>query len=276
MAKRQMNGRSPKGLLLGLLGLTGAGALMILLLFLRPGLPSSPPSTVEATLPPPPENPYTEADFYTDDGFVHCSAIPAKTGIDVSSHQEEIDWAAVAASGVDYAMIRVGYRGYDQGGLHMDAYAEANLQGALDAGLPVGVYFYSQAISVEEAREEAAMVLEFIRDWNITYPVVFDWEWVGADARTAGVSSRTVTDCTLAFCQMVQEAGYKPAFYFNLDLAQNTFRLRELQDFDFWLAQYQDAMTFAYDVDMWQYSCTGRVAGITGDVDLNLCFKSYE
>lgn len=173
-------------------------------------------------------------------------------------------------------MIRVGYRGYDQGGLHIDTYAEANLQGALDAGLPVGVYFYSQAISVEEAREEANMLLEFIRDWDITYPVVFDWEWVGADARTAEVSSRTVTDCTLAFCRMVQEAGYTPAFYFNQDLAQNTFRLRELQDFDFWLAQYQDAMTFAYDVDMWQYSCTGRVAGITGDVDLNLCFKSYE
>ena len=276
MAKRQMDARSPRGLLLGLLGLAGAGALMILLLFLKPGLPSSPTSTAEATLPPPPENPYTQADFYTEDGFVRCSAAPAKTGIDVSSHQEEIDWAAVAASGVDYAMIRVGYRGYDQGGLHIDAYAEANLQGALDAGLPVGVYFYSQAISVEEAREEANMLLDFIRDWDITYPVVFDWEWVGADARTAEVSGRTVTDCTLAFCRMVQEAGYKPAFYFNQDLAQNTFRLRELQEFDFWLDQYQDAMTFAYDVDMWQYSCTGRVAGITGDVDLNLCFKSYE
>lgn len=138
MAKRQMDTRSPRGLLLGLLGLAGAGALMILLLFLKPGLPSSPTSTAEATLPPPPENPYTEADFYTEDGFVHCSAAPAKTGIDVSSHQEEIDWAAVAASGVDYAMIRVGYRGYDQGGLHIDTYAEANLQVALDAGLPVG------------------------------------------------------------------------------------------------------------------------------------------
>ena len=177
MAKRQMDARSPRGLLLGLLGLAGAGALMILLLFLKPGLPSSPTSTAEATLPPPPENPYTQADFYTEDGFVRCSAAPAKTGIDVSSHQEEIDWAAVAASGVDYAMIRVGYRGYDQGGLHIDAYAEANLQGALDAGLPVGVYFYSQAISVEEAREEANMLLDFIRDWDITYPVVFDWEW---------------------------------------------------------------------------------------------------
>ena len=127
MAKRQMDTRSPRGLLLGLLGLAGAGALMILLLFLKPGLPSSPTSTAEATLPPPPENPYTEADFYTEDGFVHCSAAPAKTGIDVSSHQEEIDWAAVAASGVDYAMIRVGYRGYDQGGLHTVSYTHLDV-----------------------------------------------------------------------------------------------------------------------------------------------------
>ena len=204
-----------------------------------------------------------------------CSAVDAKTGIDVSSHQEVIDWATVAQSGVDYAMIRVGYRGYDQGGVHIDSYAEANLQGALDAGLPVGVYFYSQAISVEEAREEAEVVLEFLDGWEITYPVVFDWEWVSADARTAEVSSRMVTDCTLEFCRMVEEAGYTPAVYFNQDLAQNTFRLRELQAYDFWLAQYEDAMTFSYDVDMWQYSCTGSVPGITGNVDLNLCFKQY-
>lgn len=139
----------------------------------------------------------------------------------------------------------------------------------------MGVYFYSQAISVEEAREEAEVVLEFLDGWEITYPVVFDWEWVSADARTAEVSSRMVTDCTLEFCRMVEEAGYTPAVYFNQDLAQNTFRLRELQAYDFWLAQYEDAMTFSYDVDMWQYSCTGSVPGITGNVDLNLCFKQY-
>lgn len=275
MAKRQENEPNPKALVVGLLGLIGAGALITLLLFWNLGHTAPPEPPTEETLPTPPANPYVQTDFYINDGFVQCSATEAKTGIDVSSHQEEIDWQAVASSGVEYAMIRVGYRGYDQGGLHIDPYAEANLQGALDAGLSVGVYFYSQAISVEEAREEAEMLLNFIRGWDITYPVVFDWEWVGADARTAEVSSRTVTDCTLEFCRMVEEAGYTPAFYFNQDLAQNTFHLRELQKYDFWLAQYQEAMTFAYDVDMWQYSCTGQVPGITGDVDLNLCFKSY-
>ena len=272
MEKIKKNQNNFKALLLGFMGLAGAGV-VILLCLSRLGFSSEP--MVEETLPPPPENPYTESDFYVQDGFVYCSAVDAKTGIDVSSHQEVIDWATVAQSGVDYAMIRVGYRGYDQGGVHIDSYAEANLQGALDAGLPVGVYFYSQAISVEEAREEAEVVLEFLDGWEITYPVVFDWEWVSADARTAEVSSRMVTDCTLEFCRMVEEAGYTPAVYFNQDLAQNTFRLRELQAYDFWLAQYEDAMTFSYDVDMWQYSCTGSVPGITGNVDLNLCFKQY-
>lgn len=274
MAKRQKNEWSSKTLLLGFLGLAAAGVLILALLLSSEKKPGREPST-EATLPAPPANPYSEADFYTENGFVRCSAAAAKTGIDVSSHQEEIDWGAVADAGVDYAMIRVGYRGYDQGGVHVDDYAEANLRGALDAGLQVGVYFYSQAVSVEEAREEAKLVLDFIKDWDITYPVVFDWEWVSGDARTAETSSRVVTDCTLAFCQMIEEAGYTPAFYFNQDLAQNTFRLRELVQYDFWLAQYDSAMTFAYDVAMWQYTCTGSVPGVTGDVDINLCFKQY-
>ena len=137
MAKSQKNQKNFKALLLGFMGLAGAGV-AILLCLSRLGFSSEP--VVEETLPPP-ENPYTESDFYVQDGFVYCSAVDAKTGIDVSSHQEVIDWATVAQSGVDYAMIRVGYRGYDQGGVHIDSYAEANLQGALDAGLPVGCTF---------------------------------------------------------------------------------------------------------------------------------------
>ncbi len=254
------------------MGLAGAGV-VILLCLSRLGFSSEP--MVEETLPPPPENPYTESDFYVQDGFVYCSAVDAKTGIDVSSHQEVIDWATVAQSGVDYAMIRVGYRGYDQEACILIPMQKRTCRALWMPDFRWGVYFYSQAISVEEAREEAEVVLEFLDGWEITYPVVFDWEWVSADARTAEVSSRMVTDCTLEFCRMVEEAGYTPAVYFNQDLAQNTFRLRELQAYDFWLAQYEDAMTFSYDVDMWQYSCTGSVPGITGNVDLNLCFKQY-
>lgn len=271
MARKKWN-RKIRALLWGGVALAAAAGLMIWLLgsIRRDVVPET-----EPTLPLPAPNPYTESDFYRDGNFLRCSAVDAKVGIDVSSHQEEIDWQAVKDAGVDYAIIRVGWRGYSQGGLNEDACATANLQGAKDVGLPVGVYFYSQAISVEEARAEAAMVLDIIDGWEITYPVVYDWEWVGGDARTAQVSSRTVTDCTLAFCEAVEAAGYTPAFYFNQDLARTTFRLRELQQYDFWLAQYADAMTFDYDVAMWQYTCTGSVPGIPGDVDLNLSFRDY-
>ena len=172
-------------------------------------------------------------------------------------------------------MIRVGYRGYEQGGIYEDTYARANLQGALDAGLDVGVYFFSQAVTVEEAIEEANVVLDLIKDYKITYPVVFDWEWVTGDARSGDITSRTLTDCTKAFCDTIAAAGYTPMFYFNLSMAQTMFRLRELTDYEFWLAQYSDAMTFAYDVQMWQYTCEGTVPGITTAVDLNLSFLDY-
>lgn len=274
MAKKRKEWNT-KALMLGLLGLVAAAVILVVLL--RSGAEMVEETVpTEPTLPVPASNPYTEADFYQEGPFIRCSAAEAKTGVDVSSHQEEIDWAAVKAAGVEYAMIRVGWRGYGEGSLNIDLNAEANLRGALEAGLPVGVYFYSQATCVEEALEEAKLVLSFIKDWEITYPVVFDWEWIGGDARTAQTDSRTVTDCTLAFCQAVEAAGYTPAFYFNQSMARDTFRLRELQQFDFWLAQYNDAMTFDYDVAMWQYTCTGRVDGITTDVDINLCFKDYE
>lgn len=221
-------------------------------------------------------NPYEESSFYREGEFIRCTQAETKVGVDVSSHQGEIDWNAVKEAGVDYAMIRVGWRGYTEGGLNVDTSALQNLQGATEAGLPVGVYLYSQAITVQEAKEEAKLVLDVIKDWNITYPVVYDWEWIGGDARTVNVDSRTVTDCTKAFCNAIQDAGYTPAFYFNQDLASRLFCLEELQVYDFWLAQYTEAMTFPYNVEMWQYSCTAALPGIEGEVDLNLSFKDYE
>lgn len=240
-------------------------------------LPDRPEVTLprETEYPNPDPNPYTEADFYRDGEFILCSAADALVGIDVSSHQKDIDWPAVAEAGVDYAMIRLGYRGYDQGGVYVDSNWEKNVSGALEAGLQVGVYFYSQAITVEEAIEEAQLVLKNIRYYDITFPVVFDWECIGPDARTYGLSSRMVTDCTAAFCQTIAAAGYTPMFYFNQSMARDTFRLPELQEYDFWLAQYADAMTFAYDVQMWQYTNSGQVPGIPTEVDLNLSFVDY-
>lgn len=271
-SRRRTAGRSAP---IGLAALAVVSLLVLLLVHLLPGKQPAEATAAEQTLPSPAANPYAESDFYSDGTFTRCSAVSGFVGVDVSSHQKEIDWQKVAAAGVDFAMIRVGYRGYDQGGLHLDTMWGENAQGALDAGLSIGVYFYSQAITTEEARQEAELVLSAIRSYNITYPVVFDWECVGADARTYGTSSRTVTDCTAAFCQMIQDAGYTPCFYFNQSMARDTFRLRELLPYDFWLAQYSDAMTFAYDVDIWQYSNSGQVDGISTAVDLNFSFRDY-
>lgn len=265
-------------LILGIGGvLLAAGVVMLLISAMGRLIGDAPEATVPVvpTLPPPDPNPYTASDFYREGEFIRCSAVDALVGVDVSSHQKDIDWNAVAAAGVDYAMIRVGYRGYDLGGLYVDEKWEQNVTGALAAGLDVGVYFYSQAISVEEALEEAELVLDNIKQYDITFPVVFDWECVGADARTYDAASRLVTDCTLAFCETIEDAGYRPMFYFNQSMAMDTFRLRELKDYDFWLAQYADTMTFAYDVQMWQYTNAGQVPGIGVDVDLNLSFVDY-
>ncbi len=195
------------------------------------------------------------------------------TGIDVSEHQYDIDWKKVAADGVDFAMIRVGYRGSTAGGLYLDEYFEKNITGAHNAGIPVGVYFYSQAVTPEEAREEAEFVLEHIRGRHVTFPVVFDWEIVGgSEARTYAVSRRELCECTRAFCDAVAEEGYEPMIYFTRYLAYRKYILRNLADYGFWYAEYEPQPRIAFDFDMWQYSETGSVAGIEGEVDLNLYF----
>ena len=195
------------------------------------------------------------------------------TGIDVSEHQYDIDWKKVAADGIDFAMIRVGYRGSTAGGLYLDEYFEKNITGAHNAGIPVGVYFYSQAVTPEEAREEADFVLENIRGRHVTFPVVFDWEIVGgSEARTYAVSRRELCDCTRAFCDAVSEAGYDPMIYFTRYLAYRKYILRNLADYGFWYAEYEPQPRIAFDFDIWQYSETGEVDGIEGKVDLNLYF----
>ena len=198
----------------------------------------------------------------------------AVRGIDVSSHQGRIDWQAVADSGVEFAMIRVGFRGYTAGGVNEDTRFEYNIQGALDAGLDVGVYIFSQAISVEEAREEARFVLERIAGYDITYPVVFDWETISGDhARTDDMDPETLDACAQAFCQLVEEAGYTPGVYFNTTLGYFWYDQSQLTDRYTWMAEYNQYPDFYYDYEMWQYSCTGTVPGIEGDVDLDLAFR---
>ena len=195
-------------------------------------------------------------------------------GIDVSEHQKYIDWQSVARSGIDYAYIRVGWRGYTEGGLYQDAYFESNIREAINAGLDVGVYMFSQAITVQEAIEEANFVLERIAGYNVTMPIVFDWEKVeDANARTADLSMQTRTDCAVAFCETVKSAGYEPCVYFNRNIGYYGFDLTRLTDYEFWFSLPEQGFpNFYYACDMWQYSFTETVPGVEGPTDMNLRF----
>lgn len=234
--------------------------------------PDQPEAIVPATQPTLPPNPYTSQDFVQRDGYLSCTAGDALLGVDVSEHQQQVDWQQVADAGMKFAFVRLGYRGYTEGGMYTDQYAAANLTGAKDAGLQVGAYFYSQAVTVEEAREEARFCVDFLKDHKIDLPVVFDWEFVSADARTGQMDRTTLTDCAIAFCQTVEQAGYDAMVYFNPHIAESFLDLLALEDYGFWLSQYDTGMDFPHRVDFWQYTCTGSVPGISGDADINLWF----
>jgi len=232
--------------------------------------------TVLPTLPPPPENPYSPGDFAYEGDYLTCLAGQSILGVDVSYWQGEIDWQQVKQAGVEFAMIRLGWRGSEQGLIFPDDYVEANYQGARDAGLKVGGYFFSQAVSVEEALEEADFVLDMVQDWQLDMPIVFDWEPVEPEVRTTVVDSRILTDCTRAFCEKIRSAGFQPMIYFNPKLASERLNIRELVEFPFWLAMYDHPMDYPYRVDMWQYTASGTVPGIAGEVDMNLFFPYTE
>lgn len=224
-------------------------------------------------------NTYDQTAFaVADDGEITYSAggITATKGVDVSVYQGEIDWEAAAADGVEFALIRVGRRGYTEGGIFQDDRFEENIQGALDAGVQVGVYFFSQAITQQEALEEAEQVLEWIDGYDVTYPVIFDWEVIeDSDARTRDITGEQVSQFAAAFCQRVEQAGYLAGVYAGGPLVAQGMDLSLLKEYVFWLVEYHDAPSFYYDFQLWQYTNTGMVDGIEGQVDLNLCFKTW-
>ena len=194
-------------------------------------------------------------------------------GIDVSSHQGVIDWQAVAGDGIGFAIIQAGYRGYSDGMCSEDEQFRANLSGAKAAGLETGVYFFSQAVNEEEAREEAAYVLGLLNGEALDLPVYYDWERVeSAPARTDEVNGETVTACAKAFCETVEAGGYEAGVYFNQNYVYTLVDLAQLLDYPLWMAQYQTVPDFFYHFTCWQYTDSGTVAGITGPVDLDLRF----
>lgn len=197
-------------------------------------------------------------------------------GIDVSAYSGDIDWKKVKDSGIDFAMIRVGGRGYGESGeMYTDERALEYINGAKAEGIKVGAYFFSQAINTEEAIEEADYVKSVLGDIKLEYPVAYDWEIIkDDDARTDNVSASQATECARAFCDRVKELGYTPILYSPSRELYFKYDLSRLADIDIWYCEYANVPTFYYEFSMWQYSATGTIDGIEGAVDLNLCFTN--
>lgn len=250
-----------------------------------PGLSATKPTQGGSTIPTQPTepkptlipNPYDASDFVLSDGFMQLVDGGAMTGIDVSYHQKEINWRKVKDAGVQFVIVRLGYRGYETGSLVEDNMAMKNLQSAKDAGLLVGAYFYSQAINAEEAAEEARFALEILNGFQLDLPIAYDWEYVSETARTANVDGQTMTDCTIAFCDTILAGGYETMVYFNPQMAEHKLDMIALQDkgYPFWLAHFSDVMTFPHQIWIWQYSYTGKIPGISGTVDFNIMLPIY-
>ncbi len=235
---------------------------------LEPTVPETEPAN--PTIPPD-KNPYDRYDFqYNKHNYLVLQNVESYPGVDVSAYQGDIDWKAVKKSGIDFAMIRLGYRGYESGKLVEDAKAKKNLEGAAEAGLKVGAYFFSQALNTREVDEEIEFMYEILGEQYLEMPLVLDWEIPAANARSAKMDARTLTDIQLHFCKKVSDMGYQPMVYFNWTQSEKLYYLSELEDYPFWLALYQDRMTYPWKVEMWQYTNTGRVPGIPGDVDINV------
>lgn len=204
--------------------------------------------------------------------------IRSVVGIDVSKYQSEVDWAKVKASGVDFVIVRLGFRGYGaEGKLTEDEKFRAHVEGALGAGLEVGVYFFSQAVSDDEALEEAQFVLERLKGYEITGPVVFDTEEIkDAEARTEGLSGEQFTENCMIFCDAVEAAGYRPMIYANMKWMAFTLDLTRLTAYEKWYADYEAVPQCPYEFSIWQYTESGTVPGVEGNVDINVWFERRE
>ena len=229
-----------------------------------------------------PRNEYLPENFVADEETGYMQYLGSEdyiAGIDVSVYQGDIDWNAVKDAGFEFVIMRCGNRGYVTGVMVEDANFRQNIRGALDAGLDVGVYFFSQALTMDEALEEANYVIELLDGYDITYPVAYDWEVVvdpdGDRARTAYIDPDDLTNNFLVFAQRLELAGYTPVLYTNKKTTVWKYDIARLQGYDIWYAEYNDTPSLPYKWEMWQYSCWGEVPGIKGDVDLNISFKDY-
>ena len=267
-----------RGLLWLFVGLGLLLCVAVAFLFLNPG-ENAPPETSASTVctttvqTTTAQETLAEPEFAYQGDYLTCINRTSILGIDVSSFQKNVDWEKVKSAGVEFVMIRIGFRGYGvKGVVCEDSYAQSNYQKAKAAGLQIGGYFFSQATSREAAIEEANYVLRLTNDWEMDMPIAYDWECHTEEYRTYGVTPQVLTDCTKAFCDTILSAGKDCMIYYNLSQNPKEMLMEELTDYAFWIGQYADRLSYARPVSMWQYSCTGTVPGISGSVDMNLFF----
>ncbi len=206
--------------------------------------------------------------------FNESGVLSSKTVIDVSGYNGNIDWQAVKASGIDYAIIRVGYRGYYYGKLVLDSMFDKNMREATAAGIQVGAYIVTQAVNTQEAVEEASFIIEKCRSYNVTLPLVIDVEWAGSeedgDGRGNLISVSERTAVINAFAQTVNNAGYTPMVYANKNWLNNYIYANDIVSFcRVWVAQYNSECTYDKRFNMWQFTSSGNIGGISGNVDIN-------
>ncbi len=197
-------------------------------------------------------------------------------GVDLSKYQSKVDFAAIQNEGIDFCILRVGSRGYETGVIQEDEKFEEFITGAEAVGMPVGLYFFSQAVTVAEAVEEANFVISKIGEHKITYPIAYDMEFIANDnSRIETLTKAEKTDIALAFLQRIEEAGYTGMVYGNKEWLLKRVELHRFEDYDVWLAQEDDIPDYPYVYSMWQYTKQGEVYGIEGYVDLNISFIDY-
>ena len=200
----------------------------------------------------------------------------AKFGIDVSKWNKEIDWAQIKKEGVDFAIIRAGYRGSVSGSLVVDPYFEQNIKGATENGIDVGVYFFTQAVDEREAVEEASIVMSLVQGYDISYPIFIDTEGAGGKGRADDLDVVERSAICQAFCETIRSGGYKAGIYASKNWLINRLDITKFSaDNVIWLAEYRDQPTYGGTYGMWQYTSSGRISGIEGKVDFNLCYWDF-
>ena len=230
-------------------------------------------------------NPYIEKNTYdftslvSNDGKMKYYSDGKKIsflGVDISRYQKDIDFQALKNDGIEFVMIRVGARGYKTGELQMDEYFEQNIKKATEAGLDIGVYFFSQAITQEEAVAEAQLVLDSIKDYEILYPVAYDMEFIENDtARVETLTRDERTAVAAAFLNHINNAGYTPMLYGDTEWLVKRIDVAKFNASCIWLSEEADIPKYPYRYEMWQYTTQGQVNGINGFVDLNISFVDY-